>query len=99
MQFKITYSKIINYFAGSAIAVYLITENVFIRNIIWNKLFCCDFSNSVYYTFLHIVFSVFVLYVVCTVVDKLKNILFMNIINKRVSESRCIKKIENNLGL
>lgn len=87
-------NKTINFFAGSSLAVYLITGNRCIHHIIWSKWFYCTDHLTIPYLFVNIVISTIIAYILCTLIDKLKNLLLMNRINKFISEQKFIDRIE-----
>ena len=75
---KINYNPIINFFASSAFAVYLITENTFVKQIIWSKFFHCNYSSNLLYVIFNMILALFVSYFVCIIIDKIRIKLFAN---------------------
>lgn len=69
---KIKYNPIINYFSSSAFAVYLITENIIVKKVLWTKIFHCNYAPNFWYMFFNMIFAVTVSYLVCTLIDKLR---------------------------
>lgn len=75
---NLEYNRFINFFASSALSVYLITENIWMRKILWINLFhSCD-SVSCAYLVCNITFAVITSYIFCILIDKLKDFLFIN---------------------
>lgn len=69
LSFKFS-SKKINYISNSVFAVYLIHENDFFRDILWNKI-----SPNVAYVnrpFMHFIVKVILVFLICIVVDKIR---------------------------
>lgn len=73
---KIDYSPIINYFASSAFAVYLITENICMRKVIWSNIFHCNHSPNLLYCLVNMAFALIISYFVCVFIDKFRALFF-----------------------
>ena len=71
-NYSLRYSPTINYFSSSALAVYLITENICVRKIIWVDIFHCNLFNNGFYVFLNIIIALFASYMICTIIDKIR---------------------------
>lgn len=67
-------SKIINKIAGATFGVYLIHDNSLMRPYIWQTIFkCTNFANSPY-LILYEICVVLIIYVVCTLIDLLREV-------------------------
>ena len=81
--------KVINYISSSTLGVYLIHENSYLRNFLWNIFI----PNKCYYnSYVYILFAiskVFIIYFLCIIIDKIRNKLFKNI------EKKIILKVSN----
>lgn len=71
-NWNMKYSKTINYISFSTLSVYLIHENVFVRDFVWKVLF----NNAAYYStnyfILHLILSVSVVFITCIAIDKMR---------------------------
>lgn len=86
LKTKITYSRIINLIASSTFGIYLIHDNSFIRDFLWNLVFKNrSFSNSQFLIPYSIIVTVIV-FVFCGIVELLRIYLleknYMKVINK-----------------
>ncbi len=94
---KIKYNPIINYFSSSAFAVYLITENIIVKKVLWTKIFHCNHAPNFWYMFFNMIFAVTVSYLVCTLIDKLRVKIFKeHLINiaEKIYNKICIAIIQ-----
>lgn len=82
LKWKIKYNHIINYIAGSSFAVYLITENICMRKLLWLKIFKCNYSTNALYILLNSFFAIVISYLLCIVINQLKKIYIDKIIFK-----------------
>lgn len=71
------YSKLINFLASGTLGIYLFHENVFIKDIIWNKLFNSFQYIGSYTIVLHIVMAIAFIYVMGSIIDMIRRFLFM----------------------
>ena len=71
-KINIKYNPVINYFSSSAFGVYLLTENMITREVLWIDIFHCNYSSGILYLFFNMMFAVTVSYLVCTLIDKLR---------------------------
>ena len=85
---KIKNNKIINFVASSTLGIYLIHENNYLRDILWNKMF----ANSTCYNSIlflpYAILKVIIIYICCIIIDKIRNRLFRQIekkISKKIS--------------
>ena len=83
VNLKPHYSKIINIFGGCVFGVYLIHENNYLRDIIWNQLF----DNSKYaespFLILHMLISVVIVFVACSFIEYVRKYILVKYIFKR----------------
>ena len=93
-NFKINNFIIINYFAKSAFAVYLITDNLLLRNIIWTDYFKCTHYNEFMPILLNLSFSVISSYLICTLIDNIKTVLFDKYILSKIFSIKYLDKID-----
>lgn len=73
---KETYSRAINFVAASTFAVYLISDNKFIRPILWRDLFASSAFLESGLLIGHMLLSVFVVFVACVLIDMARRALF-----------------------
>lgn len=75
-------NKVINYIASSVLAVYLIHDDILIRNYVWTNIF--KGYKLIQHTIfmVNIIVSVIFIFVVCIIIDKLKLTIFGNVIDK-----------------
>lgn len=79
---KIKNSKIINYISASTLGIYLIHENFLMRDLIWKKIFIIDFNSGVINILLFALVKVVIVFILCLFIDKIRILLFGNIIEK-----------------
>lgn len=81
------YSRLVNTLGGCTFGVYLIHDNNYMREYLWGNIF----DNSKYaesnYLIVHLILSVIIVYVACTVIEYIRKYLlekymFKNIINR-----------------
>lgn len=91
-------NKVIEFFANSSLAVYLVHEQTIFRNVLWNKIL----KTSDYYYLgiiqisLHIVLSCFIIYLSVSIIDFIRRKFIENkIINKLDRFNKYFKKINN----
>ena len=75
-------STIINYLSGSVLGIYLIHENIYMREFIWKFLLPIEnfiFSYKFYYIF---VLKVLVVFFTCIIIDIIRRLLFTKLENK-----------------
>ena len=78
LELDISYSKAINILAASSFAVLLIHDDPLIRKIFWNKV--SSYVNEEL-LFVHLFFSVSLIYVMCILIDKVYVFVKKKIIN------------------
>lgn len=85
---RIKNNSIINYLASSTLGVYLIHENNYLRDIIWNKVW----PNSYYYNSIAFIplaiLKIIVIYICCIIIDKIRYKIFGKIEDK-ISRKVC----------
>lgn len=86
IQLKLGYKKIINYISASTLTVYLIHENIFGRNIIWEKLLkTSDIINlNIGLIIIHVITSILIIFILSMLSDKIMCYFFDKIFNKRI---------------
>lgn len=87
---KLKQSKVLNLIASSIFGVYLIHDNVYMRDFLWGKLLKNNTYATSPYLMIHFVFSVIAVFVVCTIIDQIR----MQIVEKRVVD-KLIDKLYN----
>lgn len=92
-------SKIVNWFASSSLAVYLIHENKYVGNYLYNYINYLQnhIDNIILFSFIILMFAILV-FIVAVCIDKLISPLFQLIINKIIS-STYFEKIDNRIQL
>lgn len=73
---KIKYSPVINWFSKSTFAVYILHDDPDIRAIIWSKVFRNEFFADKNILPIHFFVSIFSIYNVCVLIDKIYCLLF-----------------------
>ena len=82
-------NKIINIIAFNVFAVYLISDNRYLRSIIWNKLFnVSNYINS-YYLILNLIISVLFIFIICIIIELLRKITIEKIVDKVIDKIKC----------
>ena len=82
---KIKNSTFINKIASSTLGIYLIHENIFIKPIIWKKIFPADIYYDKAYFLILALCKIFFVFITCLIIDKLRIILFGKL-EKRIIE-------------
>ena len=72
----IRYNKWINYLAAGTLGIYLFHENVFIKDILWNKLFNQSQYIGSYAIIMHIVVAIILVYVLGSIIDMIRRYFF-----------------------
>lgn len=82
---KIKENKFINYISSSVLGIYLIHDNPFIRNWLWNEFW--PNSNYFFSNFLviHAIVKILIIFIICLIIDKTR-ILFFKRIEYKFSE-------------
>ena len=75
-------NKIINTIASNVFAVYLISDNNYIRSIIWNKLFNVSSYINSYYLILNLIISVLFIFIICIIIEVLRKMTIEKIVDK-----------------
>lgn len=92
LELKIETSKIINTISSSTFAVYLISDNRYVRNIIWNELFNNrQFSNSSILLLIGLLETV-AIFCVCIIVDKARISIFKKL-KIEATVDRIVRKV------
>ena len=81
------FQKVIQYFSASAFSVYLIHDNKYIRDIIWNKLKISELANRCYILPYIIIVSVLI-FVACAMIDKLSYSPIKKLVDKHTKEKQ-----------
>lgn len=78
-KMKTFYNPIINFFASNVLAAYLITDNIFFKDFLWNQLLRINTFGNVYakYTIIGVL-VVIILVITCCSLDKIYDYLFKN---------------------
>lgn len=88
-------NKAINYIASSTLGVYLIHENSYLRDILWNKLLPnASFYNSPCFIVIA-VFKICVVFCICVIIDKFRDFLLSKTEDK-IAKKICYLKIGEN---
>ena len=83
-------NKLINKIGGCTLGVYLIHDNYLIRDLLWNKIFKnYNFVESKY-LILHMVITILIVYIVCTIIEYIRKNTVEKLTNKII-----ISKIDN----
>lgn len=78
----IKYNKFINWISSSVLGIYLIHDNYLVRQFIWQKIYANNlFFNTNYFIIFGII-KIIIIFSICLLIDKIKNIFFSNINNK-----------------
>lgn len=70
--------KTINCIASTTLGVYLIHDNIFVRDLLWEKLKIYELIDHPYFYFI-IAGTVFVIFFVCFVIDKIRQLIFISL--------------------
>ena len=73
LNLNIKYSKLINTLSSATFGVYLIHDHEFVRNFLWNVLFKQSTFSTSKYLIIYSIFAVVSVYVVCTIIDLIRN--------------------------
>ena len=65
----IFYNKAINYSAGTMFAVYLISDNKYVRKILWTELLCVGDYVLSKYLIVNLLLSVLIIFIVCIIIE------------------------------
>ena len=84
---KIFYNKNINKIASTTLGIYLIHENMFIRPIIWKDIFKCNAYINSQYLILNAIISIISVFIICIIIDILRQATIGRFINKVVEYS------------
>lgn len=91
LELKIKTSKIINTISSSTFAVYLISDNKYLRNVIWNEIFMnTQFSNSGMLFMIGLLETV-AIFCVCIIVDKARIYIFKKLKIEVMVEAAVLK--------
>ncbi len=88
---KIKNFKTINSIASTTLGIYLIHENNFIREIIWQRIFPVTSLYNSKYLFLAMIVKVTIVFIMCTLIEKSRQLLLGNL------EEKLSKKIFNKI--
>lgn len=87
---KMKNNKFINIVASSTFGVYLIHDNIYMRNYLWVK----SFKNNNYaespYLIVHLIFSVIAVFIICSIIDQIR----IQILEKKIVD-KLLEKIYN----
>lgn len=87
--FKIRYNKIINTFAGTTFAIYLISDNMLVRSWLWNDLFNnSEYSNNPFLLFIGLG-EVIAICCVCAIIDIGRKHLFTSKLFIKLTQGIC----------
>lgn len=75
-------NKIINWISPAVLGIYLISDNYLMRSIIWNII--SPNANYVNKPYLHFVVKVLLVFIVCLLIDKIRNRIFAKWFNIRI---------------
>lgn len=64
--------KIINYIAGTIFAVYLISDNNFVRKILWTDIFCVSKYVLSKYLIVNLILSVLIIFITCIIIELIR---------------------------
>ena len=78
---NIKYNKVINTWGGSVLGIYLIHDNDFLRNFLWNNVVPNNMFFDEWYFFLFAIAKVLIVFMVCLVMDRIRLLLFKNLCN------------------
>ncbi|MGN1337397.1 MAG: acyltransferase [Candidatus Coprovivens sp.] len=79
-------NKIINIIASNVFAVYLISDNNYLRSIIWNKLFNVSSYINSYYLILNLIISVLFIFIICIIIEILRKMTIEKIVDKVIAK-------------
>lgn len=86
LQLNLGYKKYINFVSLGTLSVYLIHENIFGRDIIWNKILktseVVNFNLGL--VIIHIIVSTLLIFIFGILTDKIINFLLNNIFNRKI---------------
>ena len=70
--------KIIMFFSSSTFAVYIIHENPFVRNLLWNEML--NTSKFYFkYGYIYMIVVLLIIYICCTLIDKIMKCIYQKI--------------------
>ena len=78
LEMNIKYNKFINIISNSILGVYLIHDDLYMRNIIWNKFVIADQYMHYKWYFLYIIIGSVAVFVSCIIIDKIFRIFILN---------------------
>lgn len=92
-NFNLKHSKVINYFAASTLAVYLIHDDGLVRNYVWKEIFRGYLISDTVSLIFNIVFTIIVVFCVCVIVDKIRILFIERYYIKIIDKYHIDKKI------
>lgn len=95
---NLQYNKIINYLSTSAFSVYLITENICMRKVLWSKIFLCSQHINIFYLLINILIATVISYLACVVIDKLCNFIILDNLFKYLFKNKYFISLNNNFN-
>lgn len=87
LQINIRYNKLINFISSGTLAVYLIHENIFGRNIVWERILKISkiVNSQVGVVILHIIVSVLLIFILGIFLDKVLQYILDNFLDKKIN--------------
>lgn len=71
-QMKYNNNKLINIISSSSLGVYLISDHILFKKIIWQKIFKCNTMFDSHYLIIHAIICISLCFVICTLVDLIR---------------------------
>lgn len=79
-------NKFINKVSSSTLAVYLISENIFLREMIYDKIGLTKITNITISLILEILIATIVIFIICTLIETLREKIFRLIYNSKIAK-------------
>ncbi len=79
-------NKFINKVSSSTLAVYLISENIFLREMIYDKIGLTKITNITISLILEILIATIVIFIICTLIEILREKIFRLIYNSKIAK-------------
>lgn len=92
-QIKMKDNRLIDEVAKTTIGIYLIHDNVYIRQYAWHNIFKTDLFYTSPYLILHVVACVVFIFVVCALIEWIRSHCMVGMVN-RIADSRWVKKVD-----
>lgn len=83
-------NKFINKVSSSTLAVYLISENIFLREMIYDKIGLTKITNITISLILEILIATIVIFIICTLIEILREKIFRLIYNSKIAKKNRI---------